>query len=53
MPIPLYTSSLPTTQPFTERPTPPAVWEGYVECVYVVRPQAEVCEAAMFVCAQV
>lgn len=50
----LHTSpSPPPNSLFTECSTPQVVWEGSEHCVYAVRLQAEVCEAAVFVCARV
>lgn len=50
----LHTSpSPPPNSVFTECSAPHVVWEGYEHCVYAVRLQAEVCEAAVFVCARV
>ena len=52
MPIPFYIPPLsPPNRLFTERSSPPVVWEGYEQCMYVVRLQAEVCEVSLFVCA--
>lgn len=53
MPVPFYIPPppCPHTPSLQECSTPHAVWEGYQYCVYAVRLQAEVCEAAVFVCA--
>lgn len=48
----LHASSRPATEPFTERSTPPAVWEGGLcsVCMWCGRPRTDVCEVAVCLC---